>query len=106
MDSKEPATVSFNWEALSKRVGVPQDQIIQNLNSYMESAYELMKKYPNKKMFVDLTFAKLAVDKPAPKEEIPEVEENNYTAQIQHSLTKEKLHGKFGHFKRNPSASV
>jgi hypothetical protein len=110
---------SFDFERLIERLGIPFEQLEQNLSSYMESAQELIKKYPNKKLSVDLQFGKLAILR---KKHV--IKRMNYTQTQQSdedlpvdnympketvstkSLTKNNLNSEFGMFKRNPSVAL
>jgi hypothetical protein len=35
---EDPSIINFNFERLSSRIGVVEDQIVQNLTSFMDSA--------------------------------------------------------------------
>ena len=101
---------SFDFANICEQIGVQEDQVIQNLNSYMKSAQQLIKKYPNKKLVVDLQFAKLHIDDSKPPSQSEKQIEVDYVpakpvshqARSVRSLTRDNLKSEFGSFKRNP----
>jgi hypothetical protein len=73
----------------------------------MQSAQELMKKYPTKRLMVDLQFAKLYIAGKKENNENAESEQikklDRVQTKSQRSMSRQGLNQDFGMFKRNPS---